>query len=75
MLAIGMAAAASPTRSNMVHPAGASTGCRTRWTTPPSLTTRTSAATKAVKRHSTPKRSEVSTIRRSSSRSGAGSVA
>ena len=75
MLAMGMAAAARATLSNMVQPAGASTGCRTRWTTPPSLTTCTSAATKAVKRHSTPNRSEVSTMRRSSSRSGAGSLA
>ena len=30
-----------------IAPAGASTGCRTRWTTPPSLTTSTSAATNA----------------------------
>jgi hypothetical protein len=70
-----MAAAASPARSNIVHPAGASTGCRTLWTTPPSFTTCTSAATNAVKRHSTPNRSEVSTMRRSNSRSGDGSVA
>ena len=49
------------------QPAGSSTGWTTRCGCPPSVTTRVSTATYAVNRHSTPERSDVSTMRRSSS--------
>jgi hypothetical protein len=52
-----------------VQPAGSSTGCTTWCTGPPSVT-RGSTATYAVNRHSTPKRSEVATIRCSNSVDG-----
>ncbi len=51
------------------QPAGISTGWITRCVSPPSVTTRSSTATHAVNRHSTPNRSEVATMRRSSSAS------
>src|SRR5690606_35779908 len=54
----------------MSQPSGISTGWMTRCFSPPSATTRLSTAIQAVKRHRTPKRSEVSVMVRSSSSLG-----
>ncbi|BCB87587.1 hypothetical protein Psuf_049000 [Phytohabitans suffuscus] len=52
--------------ASMSHPEAGSTGWTIRCAGAPPVTTRLSTARYAVNRHSTPKRSEVSTIRRSS---------
>lgn len=62
---IGAAGATIGIAVGISQPLGGSTGWITRCSGPPSPVTRVSTATKAVNRHSTPKRSETSTIRRS----------